>query len=333
MCNFTVLPSDDYVLQLHFEQVHTTDSPFRIEHDSMRLPTLPSGPSSEREDTPSSDEEEEETVACPEPDCGELVLLIDFNDHLDYHTAESLSFDDTGKYTHHSSATMQGSSTANSSSRMRHAKDALESNSNTELPNAFKHGGPHKLKKHSHRDRRGSEKSTLSRSINAFNPFVKFDKAVKPPIKSARLGVSVCCLFRLLSEPSYHRSFVILTVFRNPSSDRMPGRAECLPGSTTNSRPAPRSLSPTALAEMAASSNRSRFKTRPRVLYPSSLSYLLSIVPCNMPTTAIHLRSTLARLPVKEASAAIGTFRCCSPTFKARKLRAMKSFLDGRLVS
>jgi len=201
MCDFTVLPSDDYVLQLHFEQVHTTDSPFLIHDDSTKLLSVPPQPSYDFRDTPSSDEEEEETVACPEPGCGEVVLLIDFNEHLDYHSAESLSFDDTGNYTHHSSATMQGSSTANSSSHTRHPKtDFSESNVSTKVAEASKHGGPHKLKKHRNRGRRGSEKSTLSRSINAFNPFAKFDKTVKPPVKSARLGVSVCLCY---STPRY----------------------------------------------------------------------------------------------------------------------------------
>jgi hypothetical protein len=196
MCDFTVLPSDDYILQLHFEQMHTTDSPFLIQDDSTQLLSLPPRPSSASRDIPSSDEEEEETVACPEPDCGEVVLLIDFNEHLDYHSAESLSFDDTGNYTQHSSATMQSSSTANSSSHTRHPKDAFsESNFNTNLVEASRHGGSHKLKKHGNRVRRGSEKSTLSRSINAFNPFAKFDKEVKPPVKSARLGVSVCFFY------------------------------------------------------------------------------------------------------------------------------------------
>jgi hypothetical protein len=108
MCDFTVLPTDDYVLQLHFEQNHTTDSPFKIEDDAD--PPLPA-PSERKhvQKTPSDNsEEEEDTVTCPQPDCGEVVLLSDFNDHLDFHTAESLSFDETTKkyHSHHSSATM-----------------------------------------------------------------------------------------------------------------------------------------------------------------------------------------------------------------------------------
>ena len=38
MCEFAVPQSDDYVLQLHFEQIHTEDSPFRIEDDPEPLP-------------------------------------------------------------------------------------------------------------------------------------------------------------------------------------------------------------------------------------------------------------------------------------------------------
>jgi hypothetical protein len=195
MCDFTVLPTDDYVLQLHFEQLHTTDSPFKIDDDAESLPpALPPRPASSVEDMPSSDEEEN-TVVCPEPDCAEVVLLIDFNDHLDFHTAETLSFDETtGKYhSHHSSATMQGLATHYphmGSTKSSH----LEHNFATDLPEAQKKHGAHghKRKKHGHRDRSNTssgEKSTLSRSILTFNPFTKMDKTIKPPSKSARLGV------------------------------------------------------------------------------------------------------------------------------------------------
>jgi hypothetical protein len=205
MCDFTVLPTDDYILQLHFEQVHTTDSPFKIDDDVE--PPLPTASQSlakrkhagDTPDTTSSDDEDEErenTVTCPEPDCGEVVLLTDFNDHLDFHAAESLSYDETtGRYhSHHSSATMQSLSTHQPNRPS--AKNMLsEYHFTTDLPNALKRHDDHgsKLKKHGHRKRSNtssSEKSTLSRSILTFNPFTKLDKSVKPPNKSARLGVS-----------------------------------------------------------------------------------------------------------------------------------------------
>jgi hypothetical protein len=191
MCDFTVLPTDDYILQLHFEQVHTTDSPFVIHDDPELLPSSfsPEASSSRKHtrDTTSSDEEDD-TVICPEPDCGEVVLLIDLNDHLDYHTAESLSFDEiTGHYhSHHSSSKMQHSSAAGKSSGSTSTTSYAHSESETTSSHA------HKAKKTTHRNRRGtdsSEKSTLSRSIAGFNPFAKSEKSVKPPIKSARLGV------------------------------------------------------------------------------------------------------------------------------------------------
>ncbi|KAI4941150.1 hypothetical protein J4E91_010941 [Alternaria rosae] len=203
MCDFTVLQKDDYILQLHFEQVHTENSPFVIENDPEPLPpSLPTRPSSLRHDTegtPSSDdsEEEESTTVCPDPNCGEVVPLSDFNDHLEYHNAETLSFDETtGKYhSHHSSATMQDST----SSRRSHASQARTTTSersfSTDLSDALKRTDAHgrKPKKHPHRHRRDtddSEKSTIGRSILGFNPFAKPDKSVKPPIKSARLGKS-----------------------------------------------------------------------------------------------------------------------------------------------
>ncbi|KAH7087794.1 peptidase family C78-domain-containing protein [Paraphoma chrysanthemicola] len=202
MCDFTIDSHDDYgpeLLQLHFEQVHTTDSPFRVVEDAESPPpTLPPRPSSKRkhvDDTPSSDDEEN-TVTCSEPDCGEVVLLIDLNEHLDYHAAETLSFDETtGKYhSHHLSATMQGLKTPHP--HEDYSKGLYHDHSfTTDLHDALKRhdGHGHKLKKHGHRDRSNtatSEKSTLSRSILSFNPFAKLDKTVKPPNKSARLGKS-----------------------------------------------------------------------------------------------------------------------------------------------
>jgi hypothetical protein len=190
MCDFTVLPTDDYILQLHFEQAHTTDSPFVIHDDPEPLPSSfsPEASSSHKHVRgATSSDEEDDTVICPEPDCGEVVLLIDLNDHLDYHAAESLSFDEiTGQYhSHHSSSNMQRSSAAGKSSRCASTTSYAHSESGTTSSHAHK-------KKTPHRNRRGtdsSEKSTLSRSIASFNPFAKPEKSAKPPSKSARLGV------------------------------------------------------------------------------------------------------------------------------------------------
>lgn len=208
LCSFSVRPDDNYVLQLHFEQVHTEDSPFRIENDPEPLPPpLPPRPSSmtnqqqqapTEEDTP-SDSEDENSVLCPEPDCGELILLCDFNDHLDLHAAATLSFDEaTGKY--HSrkpsaAANMRVLASASSYSKGASKEPSfLEQNFDTNLPEALRNGdNGHKLKKKVHRSRGdsgGSEKSTLSRNILSFNPFARLGKQVKPPQGTARLGVS-----------------------------------------------------------------------------------------------------------------------------------------------
>ena len=339
MCAFTVLPTDDYVLQLHFEQVHTTDSPFRIEDDAESPPpALPPRPSSKRKhvgDTPSSDEEEN-TVTCPEPDCGEALLLTDFNEHLDYHAAETLSFDETtGKYhSHHSSATMQGLATHNPQTGFSKSQ-LLDHSFTTDLPEALKrshdhdhdHGHGHKLKKHGHRHRsntNSSEKSTLSRSILTFNPFAKMDKSVKPPNKSARLGVSALLL------PLY---LLKLIVYRNPSLALMPGKIACPDGYMISWLPVLRLLSSTALAETAASSSRSKFRTKRQASYLSSLNCLLSIVPSRKLTIVTHQPCTLARLLEKVDSAVIETSKCSCLTSKALKLKDTKSFLAVHLVS
>lgn len=200
MCDFKVHRDDEYaqhVLQLHFEQMHTDDSPFKIDEDDDSFPATECKHAG---DAPSAGEDEEITagVTCPEPDCGEIVALTDYNEHLDFHTAESLSFDETtGKYhSQPSSATMHD--LAAHHSQTGHPKSQHRDYSfSADLPEALKrhdgHEHGHKLRKHGHRHRSStgsSEKSTLARSILTFNPFAKFDKSVKPPNKSARLGVS-----------------------------------------------------------------------------------------------------------------------------------------------
>ncbi|KAF2128607.1 DUF1671-domain-containing protein [Dothidotthia symphoricarpi CBS 119687] len=196
MCDFAVFPTDDYILQLHFEQAHTPDSPFKIENDPEPLPSsLSARPFSKRKhtarETPASNEEGS-SVMCPEPDCGELVLRTDFDDHLDYHTAETLSFDEsTGKY-RSSSSTMASVATQYPSTRS--SKNHREHSRRTDLSDALRKSDHHERStKKTHRNRSNtssSEKSTISRSIVGFNPFTKEDKAVKPPVKSARLGRS-----------------------------------------------------------------------------------------------------------------------------------------------
>ncbi|KAF2999216.1 hypothetical protein E8E13_001127 [Curvularia kusanoi] len=195
LCDFAVLPADEYALQLHFEQEHTEDSPFVIKDDPDRPSSFASSSNCKHAQDTTSSDDDEKTVACPEPDCGELILLGDLNDHLDLHAAESLSFDETArKYrSHHSSSNMQKSaatrhshkrSTKFASSDYRHDTESLD-DSKSSISNG-------KLKKRHRRERRGtdsSEKSTLARSILTFNPF-KSDNPVKPPKKSARLGKS-----------------------------------------------------------------------------------------------------------------------------------------------
>ncbi|KAJ4353839.1 uncharacterized protein N0V89_005569 [Didymosphaeria variabile] len=197
LCDFTVLPTDDYIIQLHFEQIHTTDSPFKIEDHPEHPPPLPKRPCSalstaDTRLTPSSDEDQN-MVECPEPDCGEAVLLSDFNEHFEYHAAESLSFDETTReYRSADSAKMHGSR-PNAHHAGSSKPSFLEHKSDTELPEALRrHDDPGRRSKkkiqRGRSDTTGSEKSTLSRSIQTFNPFARPDKKIKPPSSSCRLG-------------------------------------------------------------------------------------------------------------------------------------------------
>jgi hypothetical protein len=121
-------------------------------------------------------------------------LLDDFNDHLDLHAAETLSFDDTARkyHSHHSSTSMQKSAATHHSHKRSSKAVSSDYRHDTESLDGSKISSNNgRTKKRHRRERRGtssSEKSTLSRSILTFNPF-KHDKLVKPPNKSARLGV------------------------------------------------------------------------------------------------------------------------------------------------
>ncbi|UPX12498.1 uncharacterized protein EKO05_0003043 [Ascochyta rabiei] len=196
LCDFTVLPTDDYVLQLHFEQVHTEGSPFIINDETEPLPpSVGSSSKSKHVQATTSSDEEETTVACPEPDCGELVLLDDFNDHLDLHAAETLSFDETtGKYHSYHSVNDMHKPPATQLSHRRSSKAAASDYLyDTESLDGSRKSDNHGKIRKKHRDRRNtdsSEKSTLARSIISFNPFTKSEKPAKPPNKSARLGKS-----------------------------------------------------------------------------------------------------------------------------------------------
>ncbi|PVI02794.1 DUF1671-domain-containing protein, partial [Periconia macrospinosa] len=186
MCGYAVAPGRDYVLQLHFEQTHTDDSPFVIEDDPEPLPpSLADRASSSNHDSreESAIDDNENHVLCPEPDCCELIPLQDFNDHLEYHAGERLSFDDSSTRSYHSKHSTSAASSATDSPAM----------SSTDLSASRRQDGDRRRrsKKHSKRGRSdtvSSEKSTLSRSIAIFNPFSKPDKKVRPPSNTCRLG-------------------------------------------------------------------------------------------------------------------------------------------------
>lgn len=210
ICDFTIPAKDSYFLQLHFEQVHTTDSPFIIQDDPEPLPpSLPYRPAPTRnneEDTPSSDnaydsedsdDEGEGTVECPQSDCGELISPSDYNDHIEYHHTETLSFDEsTGKYhSQSSSAAMRSSSSTHRSNRRRARSTSVEHNAKADTLAVLKKADGHSRKSRNARHRRrrntnDSGKTTISRSILSFSPLPRTGKSAKPPIKSARLGVS-----------------------------------------------------------------------------------------------------------------------------------------------
>jgi hypothetical protein len=215
LCDFTILSTDSkdgYFIQLHFERAHTSDSPFIVQNDPESLPpSLPHRPAptgSNDEETPSSDDscdsgsddsdQQERAIKCHTPDCDKLVSPSDYNNHIDYHRAETSSFDKTPRKHHsqRSSTTMHSSPSTHRSHRRRAKSTSVEHNAKTDTRAALKKADGHSRRstKHGPRRRRNtneSDKTTISRSILSFSPFAKSNKTPKPPPKNARLGVSL----------------------------------------------------------------------------------------------------------------------------------------------
>lgn len=132
LCDFTILSKDGYFLQLHFEQAHTTDSPFIIQDDPeplrSSLPPTPASTGNNDEQTPSSSgscesdsdsdldsddsDQEERAIKSSASNSYELVSPSEHDGHIDYCRIETLSFDETTPKCHskRSSATMHSSS-------------------------------------------------------------------------------------------------------------------------------------------------------------------------------------------------------------------------------
>lgn len=94
-------------LHLHIELDHREDndvSPFLARPDSppvassswgQQMPQLPTRPPPrvpvhDEDSHGSSESEAEPFTLCPEPHCGEQILLVELNEHLDFHEAEKL---------------------------------------------------------------------------------------------------------------------------------------------------------------------------------------------------------------------------------------------------
>src|SRR5215469_1094135 len=103
LCGKTFSGNDWYEYQLHVEEKHTENSGFVVREDGAPSEgeegnaehSRPSTTNSKEVDNESIDSEEEkdEYVLCPKG-CGEMVLLIEFDDHLDLHEAENTIIDD-----------------------------------------------------------------------------------------------------------------------------------------------------------------------------------------------------------------------------------------------
>ncbi|KAK3059956.1 hypothetical protein LTS18_009661, partial [Coniosporium uncinatum] len=166
-----------YAVMLHFEEAHTEDSPFVTTDSKASDVSLEKEPTKANMATATASNEEDEWVQCPEEDCGEMLSLVEFNDHLDLHASEKLSFDDTA------SRNIDLDSVGRSSSMGRRytSHNNYSSSFSTDISPALrrKDGDPS-----------SSAKSVLSRSVlDGFGDWVKAPFAPKRPMQRGyRLG-------------------------------------------------------------------------------------------------------------------------------------------------
>jgi len=170
-----------YAVMLHFEEAHTEDSPFVTANSEAAAVTPEKEPTKTTMATATVLNEEDEWVQCPEEDCGEMLSLVEFNDHLDLHASEKLSFDDTAL------RVIDEYSVGRSSSMGRHHT----SHNNNNNDDGFSMDISPALRRN-HGDLPLSAKSVLSRSVlDGFGDWIKAPFAPRQPKQHAyRLGVS-----------------------------------------------------------------------------------------------------------------------------------------------
>lgn len=90
--------SDEYVLLLHIEALHTENSPFVVKEERKSTTSDIIGRGSfnplDYEPRKAPESEEMSYVLCPESGCGESVMLMELQTHLDFHDAEQISMED-----------------------------------------------------------------------------------------------------------------------------------------------------------------------------------------------------------------------------------------------
>ncbi|KAF2756199.1 DUF1671-domain-containing protein [Pseudovirgaria hyperparasitica] len=170
-CSAAFSQDDVYWLQLHIEESHTPDSAFRIapedDADSASASTTfqVSGALAD------CDDDDHTFVDCPE--CGEYVLLDDYNDHLDLHDVEKHN-------TYLPSSSSTSSTTRSKHHDMRSNPSLLNENISMNISGQL----PSQKRRHSS----SGSRSSLSRSVLTCTPSTTSKARISKRIKSARLG-------------------------------------------------------------------------------------------------------------------------------------------------
>ena len=213
LCDF--VDESEYVFQLHFEAIHPPGDNSSSSHPPLSKSSRDDLGHDNKPENSSSNSDPGQYVECPDAACGESMLEIELQSHMDMHLAEKMTFDDNeaqssgSKQTfreHRNQAENPGDSTSRHltrKDRRRNGKTSQLSQSRETSPD--RHTGVQGL-------RRLFSGSSSPRSQQ--KSFAGSESQIK------RLGVSVLT----------YLSSVSLSNYRNLSLAPMPSRKECLTG-------------------------------------------------------------------------------------------------------
>lgn len=254
-------------------------------------------------------------VMCPEEGCGEMVLLFEFNEHLDLHAAEKSTFDEPRPS---SSSTQASSSGKVQSSLSEHSSLAHLQNFSTSIPPALRH-----VLTTPHQSGESSERREEPRRLASSMPHGQ----VRTRAKFKRLGVSTFFALPTAGLSSTVCNIAPLTSNRKRISVRTLWRIRCPNGCTPKWHSTRESSGRMSSAETAESSPSSALKTRLLESCPCSPASVRSTLPLTKLGSVTLPLFRSPNIKTKAASVATVIHRWPYHGSKDPKHPAIRSFL------